>query len=230
MDSPPVTENSTATFYADATDGTNVSACSSSLTSAASSVAYIEDSSAPTVTIDSGPSGTTTDKTPTFGFSATDPFPPGDTITFQCSIDTGTASFAACSGPGNTDTPASPLASGLYTFRVQGTDEAGNSSMATRAFDVATTNQNPPPQPPDTMITKGPKKTHKTRPKFKFTSSEPGATFRCKLDKGQFAPCSSPFKTPRLRPGKHKLQVVGVGTGGADPTPAIRKFRVLQPS
>jgi hypothetical protein len=43
-------------------------------------------------------------------------------------------------------------------------------------------------------------------------------------------PCVSPFRTPRLRPGKHKLQVRAVGAGGTDATPAVRKFRVLPPS
>jgi Bacterial Ig-like domain len=228
VDSPPVSDNSTTTFYADATDGTNTSLCSSSLDSASKSVSYVEDSTAPTVTIDSGPSASTTDTTPTFGFSADDPFPPGDTITFQCSIDTGTASFAACSGPGNTDTPGSPLADGSYTFRVQGTDVAGNSAVATRSFTVAMPKPGSPP--PDTTITKGPKKTQKTRPKFRFTSSDPGASFQCKLDRGPFAPCTSPFRTPRLRPGKHKLKVMAVNSAGADTTPAVRKFRVLPPS
>ena len=228
---PPVADNSTTTFYADVTDGTNVSDCSSTLTGEARSATYVEDSSAPAVAIDSGPTGTTTDTTPTFVFSATDAFPPGDTITFQCSIDTGTASFAACSGPGNSDTPASPLPDGSFIFRVQGTDVAGNSSIATRSFSVGTPKPSPSqPVPPETTITKGPKKTRKTRPKFKFTSSEPGATFQCKLDKGKFAACASPFKPPKLRPGKHKLQVSAIGTGGTDPTPAVRKFRVLPPS
>ena len=85
----------------------------------------------------------------------------------------GTASFATCSGPGNTDTPASPLADGTYAFRVQGTDQAGNSSVATRAFTVATPKPILPSPAPETTITKGPKKTRKTRPKFKFTSNEP---------------------------------------------------------
>ncbi len=152
---------------------------------------YVEDSTPPTVSVDSGPTGTTTDQTPTFTFSGSDAIGP---VTFQCSIDTGTPSFRACSGPGNSDTPASPLADGSYTFRVQATDAAGNSSVATRAFSVQT--PKPRPQPPDTTITKGPKKTQKTRPKFKFTSTDPAATFQCKLDKGKFAPARRPSRRP----------------------------------
>ena len=70
------------------------------------------------VSVDSGPTGTTTDQTPTFTFSGSDAVGP---VAFQCSIDTGTPSFRACSGPGDSDTPASPLADGSYTFRVQAT-------------------------------------------------------------------------------------------------------------
>jgi hypothetical protein len=82
---------------------------------------------------------------------------------------------------------------------------------------------------PDTTITKGPrKKTVKRRPKFRFSSSEPGATFRCQLDRGAFAPCTSPFVPPKLSFGKHVLRVTAVDSvGNVDPTPAVRKFKVL---
>jgi Bacterial Ig-like domain len=216
-----VADDSTTDFYAKATSVANVdSSCSPT------PVTYVEDSSPPSVSVDSGPTGTTADQTPTFTFSGNDPVGP---ITFQCSVDTGTPSFRNCSGPGNSDTPASPLADGSYTFRVQATDAAGNSAVATRPFSVQVPKP-PSPFPPDTTITKGPKKTRKARPNFKFTSTDPSATFRCKLDKGQFAPCTSPFRTPRLLQGKHKLKVVAVGAGGTDATPAVRKFRVLPPS
>ncbi|MFL5908039.1 MAG: hypothetical protein ACJ75Z_10650, partial [Solirubrobacterales bacterium] len=123
----------------------------------------------------------------------------------------------------NSDTPSSPLALGSYTFRVQGTDAAGNSSVATRGFSLQ-------PPPPDTTITKGPKKkTTKRRPKFAFTATEPGSSFQCKLDKGPFAPCTSPFVPPaKLRFAKHVLRVRAIDAHGtADPAPAVRKFKVI---
>ena len=189
---------------------------------------YVEDSTPPTVSVDSGPSGTITDQSPTFTFSGSDSVGP---VAFRCSIDTGAPSFRACSGPGNSDTPTSPLADGSYTFRVQATDGAGNASVATRSFSVETPKPPPTPTPPpETTITKGPKKTRKARPKFRFSSTDPAATFECKLDKRKFTPCTSPFTTPKLRPGKHKLQVRAVGAGGTDANPAVRKFRILPPS
>ena len=217
----PVTvpANMATTFWTKATDvSNNTSPCS------AASATYVEDSTPPTVSVDSGPTGTTPDQTPTFTFSGNDAVGP---LAFQCSIDTGTPSFRACSGPGESDTPGSPFADGSHTFRVQATDAAGNSSTATRAFSVQTPAQ---PVPPETTITKGPKKTRKTRPKFKFRSSDPAATFQCKLDKHQFARCASSFKTPKLLPGKHVLRVRAVGAGGTDASPAVRKFRILPPA
>jgi len=180
------------------------------------------DGTPPSVAIDSGPTGTITDTTPTFTFSGTDAHGP---VIFLCSIDTGTASFGGCSGPGDSDTPSSPLAGGAHVFRAQGTDAAGNSAVATRAFTV----QLPPPAAPETAITKGPKKkTTKRRPKFKFSSTQGGSTFQCKVDKGQFAACASPFTPPKLRLGKHVLKVRAIGpTGVADPAPAVRKFKVV---
>ena len=236
----PLPEGET-TLYATADDGVNSpSACSSTL-SANGSITYLADSTTPVSTIDGGPNGVTADTRPTFSFHASEP------SSFECSIDTGTSSFAACSGPGDTDTPALPLADGTYTFRVRATDQAGNTGApATQDFTV----QTPPPPPPtttttatttatiiltplptpDTAITKGPKKkTSKRRPKFKFSSSQAGASFQCKLDRGKFARCTSPFRPKKkLRPGKHVLRVKAIGpTGVIDPSPALRKFKVL---
>lgn len=82
---------------------------------------------------------------------------------------------------------------------------------------------------PETTIVKGPKaRSHKRTAKFKFVSSEPGSTFKCKLDKKPFKPCRSPKKYKRLKPGKHVFQVKAIdAAGNADKTPAKRRFRVL---
>jgi hypothetical protein len=68
----------------------------------------------------------------------------------------------------------------------------------------------PPPPPPaahDTTLGSKPKKTVKTKTKrakvrFGFSSPTAGATFQCKIDKGAFAPCTSPKKY-NLKTGKH---------------------------
>ena len=84
--------------------------------------------------------------------------------------------------------------------------------------------------PPDTKITKGPpKKTHKRKATFKFTSTEGKSTFQCKLDKKPFKACGSPKTYKKLKPGKHVFKVRAIDkAGNVDPTPAKRKFTVLR--
>ncbi len=83
--------------------------------------------------------------------------------------------------------------------------------------------------PPQTKIRKGPKrKTASTTAKFRFTSSEKGSTFQCKLDKRPWRRCKSPKTYKGLKPGKHVFRVRAVDkAGNVDPTPARRKFEVL---
>jgi hypothetical protein len=92
------------------------------------------DLTPPDTIIDLGPSGSTVDSTPTFGFHSTE-----GKSTFECSIDTGTPAFAPCSSPHTSAT----LASGSYTFRVRAIDGSANTdpSPATREFTVL-----PPPR------------------------------------------------------------------------------------
>jgi hypothetical protein len=82
--------------------------------------------------------------------------------------------------------------------------------------------------PPETSITKRPKKkTEKRKAKFRFVADPAdGAAFECKLDKKDFKPCDSPYKK-KVRPGKHKLKVVATVEGVSDPTPAKFKWKVL---
>jgi DNA-binding beta-propeller fold protein YncE len=120
-----VPDDSTNTFYATATDGAgNTSACSTE------SIAYTDDKTPPETTIDTGPTGTTTNPSPSFGFSSSE-----SGSTFQCSLDSG--AFATCSSP----KAYASLSDGSHTFRVRATDVAGNtdSTPATRTFTVDTT-------------------------------------------------------------------------------------------
>jgi CSLREA domain-containing protein len=84
--------------------------------------------------------------------------------------------------------------------------------------------------PPDTKIVKGPpKKTHKTTAKLKFTATEGGSTFQCKMDRKPFKNCRSPKTYKKLKPGKHVFKVRAIDrAGNVDPTPAKRKFTVLR--
>jgi uncharacterized delta-60 repeat protein len=82
---------------------------------------------APVVSITSGPSGTTAESQPTFGFSA------NEAASFQCRFDS--AGFGACSGTG-AHASSTPLADGPHTLEVQATDAVGNVGSASRAFTV----------------------------------------------------------------------------------------------
>jgi plastocyanin len=89
----------------------------------------------------------------------------------------------------------------------------------------------PPPAPapaaPDTRISKKPRsKTRDRTPTVKFGATAAGTTFRCSVDHGRFKPCRSPFTTPALKPGRHRIRVQAVVGGVADPTPASCSFKV----
>jgi hypothetical protein len=87
---------------------------------------------------------------------------------------------------------------------------------------------------PDTSLSKDyrklkPKKAKKA--KWVITSTVPGSTFECQIDKRAFKPCSSPVKAKKLkklkRKGKHRFCARAIApSGAADSTPACDKFKV----
>lgn len=86
------------------------------------------DSTAPTASIDSGPSGTTADSTPEWTFSSTE-----DSF-FQCSVDGGAflpcESGAALAATGSYEITDALFAGTQHTFAVRAQDEYGNVSAA----------------------------------------------------------------------------------------------------
>jgi Bacterial Ig-like domain len=171
---------------------------------------FTVDTAAPQTTIDSGPSGTTNDPTPTFGFSSE------AGASFQCRIDS--ASFASCTSPYT----AVSLPDGAHTFDVRATDSAANvdPTPAQRSFTVDTS-------PPQTTIDSGPEgTTNDPAPSFGF-SSEAGASFECRVDAAAFAVCTSPQTTGTLSDGAHSFEVRATdGAGNVDASPASRSFTV----
>ena len=81
--------------------------------------------------------------------------------------------------------------------------------------------------PPETSLEKTPKKkSGDDTPTFKAVSSEPGSTFRCKVDKKPFKACEAKT-TFDLEPGKHTVQFAAVDpAGNVDQTPAKFKFKI----
>jgi hypothetical protein len=91
----------------------------------------------------------------------------------------------------------------------------------------------PPPTPPDTVPPETkfghmPKsELDGTTATYRFSSTEAGSTFECKLDKGRFKPCTSPKRLRHLKPGKHRFSVAAIdSSGNRDPTPSKDGFRV----
>lgn len=169
--------------------------------------------SPPDTIIDSGPSGTTSDNTPSFAFHATEA-----ASKFECAIAAG--SYAPCTSPKTW----SSLADGSYTFRVRAYDSSAqpDPTPATRAFTVDTT--------PNTTITSGPfGPTNDATPTFTFSSSEAGSTFSCRVDADAYAPCTSPYTLPAQLDGPHTFFVRATdsdGTPHTDASPAERSFSV----
>jgi hypothetical protein len=92
---------------------------------------FTVDTIPPQTTITTGPSESTTDRTPTFTFSASQ-----SGSTFACRFDS--QPFAPCSGPGASHTPSTPLTIGSHTFDVRAIDRAKNidPTPARRTFSV----------------------------------------------------------------------------------------------
>jgi bacillolysin len=176
---------------------------------------FAVDTVPPDTTITSGPMGVTTNPTPMFEFTSSEP-----SSTFECRVDG--AAFAACMTPHTTPT----LADGPHTFEVRATDQVGNQdpSPASRSFVVDT-------GPPDTTIISGPTgTTTDPTPTFEFTSDEPGSTFMCRVDLAPFAACTSPHTTGTLAEGPHTFEVKAKDLAdNEDPTPDTRAFTLISP-
>lgn len=88
-------------------------------------------------------------------------------------------------------------------------------------------------KPPRTKVTKHPAKVVWTakrhrRVTFRFSSSERGSRFRCKLDSKPYRACVSP-RVFNLGIGRHVVRIDAIdAAGNADPTPAVYRFRIRQ--
>ena len=74
------------------------------------------------------------------------------------------------------------------------------------------------------------KKIHRRSVVLRFSSSEAGSSFQCKLDNRPFRPCVSPLRYRQLIDGRHRFEVKAVdAAGNFDATPAKFVFRVDAP-
>jgi hypothetical protein len=86
---------------------------------------------------------------------------------------------------------------------------------------------------PGTTITAGPQGVKKTKKRrisaaYRFESNQPDASFECRLDGKPFDVCQSP-KRVSLGKGRHRFEVRAISAiRNTDPTPAVRKLKVVR--
>ncbi len=123
--------------------------------------------------------------------------------TMQCSLDA--AAFAPCTSPKT----YSSLSQGSHTFNVkaiQGSDQSATTSYTWTVDTIA---------PPAPIITSKPANFSATSsPTFTFADGEPGVAFRCSLDGGAYASCTTPKSYSSLSQGSHTFGVQAVDAAG----------------
>lgn len=188
----------------------------------------VVDSTPPETTLTSGPSASTESTWATFTFASE------LASTFRCQLD------GAAPGPCTSPVSYTGISPGQHTFTVWARDTAGNedATPATHTWTVLAPAPQPtppvtvpdtPPRVPDTIIKKGPGlRTTDRTPTFSFTTTVPGSTYLCKVDRGGYRPCRARHTLRRLSLGKHTLLVKASYAGRTDPTPAKRRFKVVR--
>ena len=133
---------------------------------------------------------------------------------FSCSVDG--ASYSTCTSP----VRLSGLADGSHSLKVKQTLNGRASSAVEATWNVDLT------APAAPQIDAAPAAVLKSRSGSVTFSSEPGATFTCSLDSGQFAPCSSPKSFSGLADGRHSLAVKATDRVGNVSIAAVSTWRV----
>jgi hypothetical protein len=176
------------------------------------SFSWTIDLTAPNTTLDSGPANPSSNTTPTFTFSASEPG-----SSFECRIDGG--GWSSCTSPHTT----AALGAGSHTFDARATDPAGNTdgTPASQTWTIDLT------APNTTIDSAPPALDNDATPTFTFSSSEPGSTFECRIDSGSWSSCTSPHTTATLGEGSHAFDVRGTDqAGNTDGTPASHTWSI----
>jgi uncharacterized delta-60 repeat protein len=163
---------------------------------------------------------------------------PGATSNDLMAVPAAGSVFAGWEGNPDCDPPADPecfISVGADTTVTARFNLAATTTTTAITTTTTTTTTASDIDPPETTITKGPKKkTTKSKAKLTFTSDEPGSTFECLL-KGKkvkkklkkFKPCSAKAKYKKLALGNKQFQVRATDpAGNVDPTPAKKKWKV----
>ncbi|EPX56913.1 Large repetitive protein [Cystobacter fuscus DSM 2262] len=165
------------------------------------------------------PNGTViNDNTPVITGTA----PPNSTVTVI--VDGNPIGTTTSDPEGNwTYTPTTPLPDGPHDITAITTNEEGNASPPSNTVRVTIDTE-----VPDTTIISGPEGTTPNRSAtFEFDSGEPGVTYECRLDGGEWTACTSPVTYDNLPDGEHTFEVRSRDSAGnVDATPATRTWTV----
>lgn len=107
----------------------------------------------------------------------------------------------------------------------------GTDSAVVDAVDIVTNCETVDYPRPATSKVNGPRKiTRGSSASYTFDSSIDGSVFQCRIDKGSWTSCSSPYTVKakgKLKKGKHTLFVrAGYPAGNWDATPARKKIKI----
>ena len=174
--------------------------------------AWTVDSTASAIDVLTGPDPLTNATAATFTFDADDP-----QAELTCKLDDG--DFEECaSGQGY-----SGLDEGPHTFTVKATDTALNVATDSWTWTVDTTD-------PDVTLNSGPEGTvTSASAELGFGSTDPAATFECKLDndlEAAFDECTSPKQYSNLDDGPHTFDVRAIDQAGNVSTAVTRTWSV----
>ncbi len=148
------------------------------------------DTTPPTVTITAPANGSRQAST-----SASATFSANESASFQCQLDGGT--LAACTSPKS----YTGLSAGSHTITVQATDAAGNVGTSATTFTVDNVG------PVTTIASPVNGSFVKTTTVSATFSANEAATFKCKLDSGSYAACTSPKSYSALSQASHTISV-----------------------
>jgi outer membrane protein OmpA-like peptidoglycan-associated protein len=160
-------------------------------------------------TLGAVPAAASNDPLPTVAFTGDPP-----EATFECSLDDG--AWTPCVSPWS---PAASLPDGPHTLRVRAL--LGDQTQP----DPVSTSWTTDTTAPDAPALLGPPSGTATSAAITF-SGEPGATFSCRLDGADWAPCVSPQRYAGLAAGAHSAQVRQADAVGNMSSPATVAWTV----
>lgn len=176
------------------------------------SVSFSVDRHVPTVTIDGSDGDFVNSASPSIDFVGADGGVPSTFLTYECSVDGGSAS--ACTAPFNTG----PLTQGDHSLSVSVRDRAGNVADDTFDFTVDSIAPAVAITSPDTGSYFAVDEVSKT-----FTRSDANLdSVECRFDGGGFSPCTSPREYTNLSEGLHTSEVRATDLAGNQTTRSIQ--------